>query len=314
MSVNKHSVSIIIPTIRGMEYVKSILCSIDNSFSSSTICYEVIIADDQEESDFKISKYCKDTGYQYIHTGSRGPAWARNAGAKLAIHDYLLFLDDDTTVPDSYAKRLNHVLDSKGWDFAGGPAKPRDTIKLDVVRYYLSSMHLLEKPVYNKCGEIVCFPTVQFLIHHQVFKKIEGFDTSFIYPGGEDNDLYLRLKLAGFKGVFFQELFVYHEYERCLLRFGYTFYRYGYGNGHMCALRGLPQSYSGFIANNNGKLIYALLIIPYYAFYHPFPMPYRRKLFTDIIFRFLSLVRMWSYECGGALGRLRYSQQLNNRT
>ena len=237
--------------------------------------------------------------------GGRGPAYARNRGVDASGGGHLLFLDDDVSVAQDYAPK---VLDLVELDVAaaGGPAYPAQEPSTAIERY-LDAMGFLQQPVRNSEGDILCVPSVQLLVKKTLFEQSGGFDEQFPYPGGEDNDLFLRLRHLGASIAFERDLSVRHDNRMGLVTFARRFFRYGVGTRLACVKHGLAPNYAGFrmsarteIFRDTPGLLRAIVHDPWSR--APSGRPVDSALFAG-----LSCVRLLAYEMGGlaALSRVK---------
>ena len=136
-----------------------------------------------------------------------GPAFARNLGAARATGDYILFMNADVEVPRDYVAALVSFARERGVQAAAGLRwnRPGSVVsELMNVHYMLNyngSPATLDDPVFLS-GDAV-------LIDRGVFKRIGGYSTGF--PAGEDVDLGLRLRAAGFRTAYNPDLVISHH-------------------------------------------------------------------------------------------------------
>lgn len=115
----------------------------------------------------------------------QGAAWARNAGAAKASAPFLVFLDaDDTLAPDFLSATVGQ------WIAGGGK---REYVYTDwhinnVVRYANDGFHIIREGMAH---------IITTLLPRQAFEYVGGFDETM--RGGEDEDLYIRLHIAGLR-------------------------------------------------------------------------------------------------------------------
>ena len=60
----------------------------------------------------------------YVFEAQQGLSFARNRGCKVAISDYLAYIDDDVTVPAAWLERAISIIEDKRPDIFGGPVFP----------------------------------------------------------------------------------------------------------------------------------------------------------------------------------------------
>lgn len=97
-------------------------------------------------------------------------ARARNMGAAKALTDWVAFVDADILLPDELIQRIAHDL------------HPGNFIRV------VSQGEASEQNTWGTC-----------VIERSAFEAIGGYDETFRGWGGEDDDLYQRLKMYGLK-------------------------------------------------------------------------------------------------------------------
>lgn len=141
---------------------------------------------------------------QYIHEPQQGLSHARNRGWKEATHEWVFYLDDDCLPPPGIIDTALQLIDEyKSFDAIGGPISP---IFTDAVPDWLPAgfghfAMSFEEVTIIENGFIRggCF-----MIKTTVLEKMEGFNPQLGVRGnelyyGEEIELQMRLRLAGFK-------------------------------------------------------------------------------------------------------------------
>ena len=136
------------------------------------------------------------------------PGRMRNLGAAQAHGEILFFIDDDCIPPIEWIVTLQHTLDTKP-----GVA---------VVGCRVVSS---KSDFWSRCADFVLFSAAQqvfsshrhlgcasLAVRADVFRKVEGFDTSLL--ASEDWDFGLRLEDAGWLSYFDANVTVQHEHNR----------------------------------------------------------------------------------------------------
>jgi glycosyltransferase involved in cell wall biosynthesis len=113
--------------------------------------------------------------------GGGMPAVGRNAGARMATTDLLLFLDADVALTDGAVASMVDEFDKRGLVVAGTPVKPierdaRYVFACEVVNFYLEMMQYVEPHAPGCC----------ILVTRQVHEAIGGFDEALALA--EDHD------------------------------------------------------------------------------------------------------------------------------
>ncbi|WP_455277642.1 glycosyltransferase [[Eubacterium] cellulosolvens] len=100
-----HSISIVIPTLNEEEYLEPTLKAIKHQDYKGT--YEIIVSDGgSKDSTVKIANKYAD---KIVTTKKKGIAIGRNAGAKQAKGDILVFIDADTQL---FCNTLSSIIDA----------------------------------------------------------------------------------------------------------------------------------------------------------------------------------------------------------
>jgi glycosyltransferase involved in cell wall biosynthesis len=106
-------ISIVIPTLNEEKYLPSLLQSLRNQTMAD---FEIIVADAQsQDATREIAVYY---GCQVVAGGRIAPG--RNAGARQALGEFILFLDADVTVAPRFLEELLHQVQKKNLQVASG--------------------------------------------------------------------------------------------------------------------------------------------------------------------------------------------------
>jgi len=198
------SVSVIIPVYNAADNLKACLEHL-NLWPAGPL--EVIVVDDGSTDGS--AEVARQFGARVLSTGGRkGPAYARNLGARAAKGEILFFLDSDVCVhPDTLERvrkdfREDPELDALIGSYDTSPAA-RDFLSL-----YRNLMHAF---VHQRSKREACtFWSGCGAIRREVFLKHAGFDESYQRPAIEDIELGYRLRLAGHKVILDKSLQVTH--------------------------------------------------------------------------------------------------------
>lgn len=110
-------VSIIIPVYNVENYLRQCLDSILNQTFTD---FECILIDDGaiDMSGEICDEYSlKDSRFIVIHTSNSGQGGARNKGLDIAKGDYIVFVDSDDFLEESYLQYLAELIDGSDYDF-----------------------------------------------------------------------------------------------------------------------------------------------------------------------------------------------------
>lgn len=176
--------SVVIPTFRRHETLREVLMRLSPERQGvSADVFEIVVADDAASAETCALVQELAPGARWIAGPARGPAANRNAGARAARGDWLVFTDDDTE-PES------------GWLGAyQRHATPEATVlegRTICRGGFGSAMHYA--PV-NERGGLLW--SCNFAVRRTLFEQVGGFDEGFTVPHMEDQDLRIRLLAAG---------------------------------------------------------------------------------------------------------------------
>ena len=180
-------ISIIIPTYNEEEYLPQLLNSIQKQDYTD---YEVIIAD--ANSVDRTREIATEYGATVVEGGL--PGIGRNAGAKVAKGDLLLFLDSDLELTPHYLKNVVKEFEEKKLGIAITQMTPlsektRDIILHDLANWFMIAVENI-KPHGAGCYGIIA--------KRSLHNELDGFDEKLTF--GEDTDYIERLsKIENFK-------------------------------------------------------------------------------------------------------------------
>jgi glycosyltransferase involved in cell wall biosynthesis len=162
-----------------------------------------------------------------ISVSAIGASHARNAGARCARGDLLLFCEaDDAVAPDwiaamvQAARRFDVVAGSLEYDTLSPPEAPRPHAHATLEAPRIFGID------YAISANLGCT--------RAVFDTIGGFDESF-GVGGDDVDFSWRAQRAGFSLGFSTDAIVHYRLRGPLLAFACQQYRYSKGDAHLYA-------------------------------------------------------------------------------
>ena len=153
---------------------------------------------------------------------------ARNMAAAAAEGDVLIFLDSDCLLPKDYLNKVDHGLTRDGWDAFGGPdAAPSDFSHLQkAINYSMTSPLTTGGIRGGKQSTSTYYPRgFNMGMKAMVFKAVKGYDTAF--KCGEDVELSIRIKEAGYKVGLIPEAVVWHKRRSNLGQFYKQVRRFG---------------------------------------------------------------------------------------
>ncbi|MCP4415116.1 MAG: glycosyltransferase family 2 protein [Chloroflexi bacterium] len=199
-AVRQPKVSVIIPVYNGARYIAETVTSVLNQTYTD---FELIVVDDGS-TDETVPRLRPFHGQiRLIQQENKGVSAARNHGLKLALGDFVLFVDgDDCLLPEKLTKQVaclqeNHLLGAvhSGWQLVDEYGRSLRNITPWHNAPDLTLQDWLRwKPVFLGA----------MLFRRRWLCSIDGFDTNF--RQAEDTDFLLRLSLAGCPMIWLKEI------------------------------------------------------------------------------------------------------------
>lgn len=185
--------SIVIPAFNEEKCLPKTLEEIAVALRAANGESEIIVVDN--DSADKTGAIAKHFGATVIMEKEHNIARVRNAGAKTAGGDTLVFIDADTRVPPELFQKIREVLEEKKC-FGGAVAVGYEDFERKWMRFYLLGWQFWSRFLNMKQG------AAQFC-RKDAFLKLGGYDESFYM--GEDVEFYWRLsKLAKQQGGYLE--------------------------------------------------------------------------------------------------------------
>lgn len=209
--------SIIIPVYNRPGEVKELL---DSLLAQTVKPFELLIIEDgsKERCDHLLDCYRSFFTIHYYYKPNSGRSDTRNYGMERANGDYLLFFDSDVILPPFYFERLEASMEVDYCDCFGGP-DAADASFSDMQKAVNHSMTGFWTTGGIRGGKKVmekfCPRTFNMGLSRRVYETVGGFEDMM----GEDIDLSLRIRKAGFRTLLIHEAFVYHKRRVDLSRF-----------------------------------------------------------------------------------------------
>ncbi|MEA5570617.1 glycosyltransferase family 2 protein [Calothrix sp. UHCC 0171] len=210
-------VSVCIASYQRPEGLKRLLLGLNQlTFNQSEVPdIEVIVID----NDFKGSArgICRqiETDFQwqlkYYIEAQRGISFARNRAIASVSQDsqFVAFIDDDEVPENNWLDELLSVQKAYRADVVAGPVIPNF---IKDVPQWVAKGKFFEPRRYPTGHPIEIAFAGNVLIRTEILQKIDPvFDERFAITGGEDTNLFMRLRRAGYKFVWANEAIV-HEW------------------------------------------------------------------------------------------------------
>ena len=231
-------ISIIIPFIEDNSWVKEIIDSCVHLDYPKHL-YEVILVYNGSGvlPDYLVQP-SDDVSITLIKEGMKGPYAARNAGAKIAQGDILLFTDVDCIIDQKWVQRMILPFNDKQVCAVIGSVRaycPTTTLEYFGDQYIFN--HTTRMFTYFIAGNGA--------IRRTVFADIGGFNATF--TSGGDVDLSMRMLQKGMSVYYEPEAVVFHRHRKTLKNLFKQYKKYGAGWARLktCWGKALPM-YSNF--------------------------------------------------------------------
>lgn len=187
MKTNRMFISVIIPTLNEEKYLEATLKAIRNQDYKGR--YEIIVADGgSKDKTIRIAKKYADKA---VVTKKKGPSAGRNAGAREAKGDVLLFVDADTLLLFNGLTEFSKVFKKKNIVGATCPVIPLSHKAKDFAIYWFYTQFAKTSIKVNRVhiAGICCAYRKDF------FEKAGGFPEDIIFS--EDYDFSRRVSKLG---------------------------------------------------------------------------------------------------------------------
>ena len=214
--------SIIVPVYNRPDEVKELV----ESLSLQTLKdFELLIIEDGSTITCAevLETFKNDFTIRYYFKKNSGRSYTRNYGMKRAEGEYLVFFDSDCIIPPDYFRIVKSQLEKKYTDCYGGPDRADESFSVlqKAISFSMTSFFTTGGIRGSKKGLEKFTPrTFNMGFSKEAFQKVGDFKDMF----GEDIDLSLRIRDAGFKTQLIPEAFVYHKRRISF----YSFYRQVY--------------------------------------------------------------------------------------
>lgn len=260
--------SIIIPVYNRPDEMAEMLASLAQQSEKN---FEVVVVEDGSSLPCKdeVDRYADTLEIQYCTKPNTGRSDTRNVGMQRARGDYFLFFDSDCILPPEYIQSLNRCLQKDYTDCFGGPdrALPTFTDMQKAVNFAMTSF--LTTGGIRGSGK-VCMEkfhprSFNMGFSRAVYEKVGGFADMF----GEDIDLSIRIREAGFRTVLFPEVSVYHKRRVNLKKFFRQVYNFGQARIflyrlHPDSLRAVHALPALFVLGEAALILLAVFHTPYW--------------------------------------------------
>lgn len=223
---------VVIPTYRDWEGARE---TIDSLMECDPGPGEIVLVNDNEESGFP--GWVRTLPVRLVdYNGNHGPAYARNAGARVRTCkevDWLYFTDTGCWREPNFFATLagQHAgMDPSCIAIAGPVLGVSVSMELTPINCYMSEEAILAPPFDAQGPQAIV--TANAAVCSRAFHAVRGFHNSYRFAAGEDLDLGVRLRRVGRIG-WASDAVVYHPFPECIDDFRKRFLRYGAGTAHL---------------------------------------------------------------------------------
>lgn len=210
--------SFIIPVFNRPDEVDELL----NSLTTQTLRdFEVIVVEDGSSVPCRevTEKYADKLLIHYYYKDNSGPGQTRNYGVERASGEYMLILDSDCILPDTYLEEVEKELQHKEADAFGGPDRAHESFT-DVqkaINYAMTSFFTTGGIRGGKKKMDKFYPrSFNMGVKKSVYQALGGFSKMRF---GEDIDFSIRIFKGGYACRLFPEAWVWHKRRTDLKKF-----------------------------------------------------------------------------------------------
>ncbi|MEW6295911.1 MAG: glycosyltransferase [Candidatus Diapherotrites archaeon] len=212
----KEKVSVIIPFYNSEKTIVKCLQGLERQHFNE---FNVILVDDgsTDKSLELINEFEKKSRLKIkiLKIKHRGPAGARNFGAKKSKAGIIVFLDSDCIAPQDFLKKISE--DFKKYCVAGVGGTYRTLNRKSIIARYsgyeIEWRHSRQPEFTDFLGSYCC------AYKRSIFLGFNGFNESFPQASGEDPELSFRISKAGRRLLFDKSIFVWHRHPSNLIEY-----------------------------------------------------------------------------------------------
>jgi len=220
------SISIIIAIFNRKDELFELLSSLSRQNDAD---FEVIIVDDGSSVDLlpTIAIFEKMLQIKFFRKSNSGPGLSRNYGAARSESDWLIFLDSDVIVPESYIANVKRNIQEKPCDAFGGADMAHRGFNLvqKAISYAMTSV-FTTGGIRGSKKAVTRFQPRSFNmgVRKAAFDAVGGFSEMRV---GEDPDLSMTLWEKGFTTAYFDDIAVFHKRRVDFGKFSKQVYQFG---------------------------------------------------------------------------------------
>ena len=238
-------VSVIIPAYNSEKTIEATVKSVLNqSFKG---LYEIIVVDDgSKDKTAEVVSQIKDKKVVLVRQSNKGPASARNCGARKAKGNIILLTDSDCVAEKNWIEEM--VRPFRNSDIVGAQGRYKILNKKSLIARFVQYEIEERYQRMEKLKQIDFIGSYSAGYRRDVFLKFGGFDESFKTASGEDPEISYRMADKGLKMVFAPKAIVHHPHPDSLKR--YLKMKYGRGYWGQLLYKKHPEKRKGQAYNS----------------------------------------------------------------
>jgi GT2 family glycosyltransferase len=226
--------SVIIPTYNRPERLRNCLQALAR-LEYPQDRFEVIVVDDGSEMalDSMVMPFQTMLNLTLVKQANAGPASARNTGAAIAKGQFLVFTDDDCAPASNWLTALAEQFQQTSNALIGGqtlnalPENLYSTASQILIDYLYEYYNCKQTDSDQSTAQF--FASNNFALPAEMFRSMNGFDTSFPLAAGEDREFCDRWLDQGYAMRYAPNVQIYHAHHLTLKCFWRQHFNYGRG-------------------------------------------------------------------------------------
>ncbi len=169
-TAKKRTVSVIVPAFNEAELIGETLKAINEATKGRHEHFEVVVVNDSSTDETKA--IAESAGAKVVDVELRNIGAVRNAGAKFASGEYLIFVDADTIIPPETLAATVEALNAGA--LGGGASVSLESVPIPWYKYWLFP---LMKTIWQSMGGWAagCY----MYCRAEVFEQIDGFPEEY---------------------------------------------------------------------------------------------------------------------------------------
>lgn len=253
------NISVLIPCYNRANDIENAILSVQNQTRPAD---EIIVVDDaSSDQSASIVRKC---GVKLIcHESNRGPAVARNTAFSASTGEIVIFIDSDSIADQRMIETIMSIyenpLESERLGGVGG--RSIEAFSQGLANQW-RSLHARQD--HGKSSKI----DVEYLFGlccsypRKVFNQVGGFDSFYPKNAGEDLDIGIRIRQAGYRLIYTPAAFIYHQHRDTIKSLKQVQYNWTYWNLIARKRNKLPtiRIYLGLFRHLVNNTLYDLLL------------------------------------------------------